>query len=91
MDGTLVDSAASVLRAWRWTAEQLGLPFSAFQPYLHGIPADQVLAQRRAELATTMLARQAMDTDGVVAVPGGRVTGCSTVTCSWTRTSTCPT
>jgi len=78
MDGTLVDSAASVLRAWRWTAEQLGLPFSAFQPYLHGIPADQVLArvapsvpaERRAQLAAAMLARQAVDTDGVLAVPG---------------------
>lgn len=78
MDGTLVDSAASVLRAWRWTAEQLRLSFSAFRPYLHGIPADQVLArvapsvaaERRAELAAAMLARQAVDTDGVLAVPG---------------------
>jgi mannitol-1-/sugar-/sorbitol-6-phosphatase len=78
MDGTLVDSGASVLRAWHWTAAELGLPFSAFEPFLHGIPADQVLArvapsvaaERRAELAAAMLARQAMDTDGVVAVPG---------------------
>jgi mannitol-1-/sugar-/sorbitol-6-phosphatase len=78
MDGTLVDSAASVLRAWRWTAEQLNLPFSAFRPYLHGIPADQVLArvapsvpaERRAAVTAAMLARQAVDTDGVLAVPG---------------------
>lgn len=78
MDGTLVDSGASVLRAWHWTADEVGLPFAAFEPYLHGIPADQVLArvapavpaERRAAVTAAMLARQAVDTDGVVAVPG---------------------
>lgn len=78
MDGTLLDSGASVQRAWRWTSVQLGLPFSAFEPYLHGIPAEQVLARvapdvpakQRASVAAEMLARQAVDTDGVVALPG---------------------
>lgn len=78
MDGTLLDSGASVQRAWRWTSVQLGLPFSAFEPYLHGIPAEQVLArvapgvpeEQRASVAAEMLARQAVDTDGVVALPG---------------------
>jgi sugar-phosphatase len=78
MDGTLVDSGASVLRAWQWTAERLDLPFALFEPYLHGIPADQVLdrvasfvpAGVRASVVAEMLARQASDTEGVVAVPG---------------------
>ena len=78
MDGTLVDSGASVLRAWQWTAERLDLPFSVFAPYLHGIPADQVLArvasflpkEVRASVVEEMLARQAADTSGIVAVPG---------------------
>jgi sugar-phosphatase len=78
MDGTLVDSGASVVRAWRWTAERLELPFALFAPYLHGIPADQVLdrvassvpAEVRASVVEQMLARQATDTEGVVAVSG---------------------
>jgi len=78
MDGTLVDSGASVSRAWQWAATELGLPFSAFEPYLHGIPADQVLgrvvpwlpAAERSALAAQLLARQTADTEGVVAVPG---------------------
>jgi len=78
MDGTLVDSGASVVRAWHWTAERLELPFALFEPYLHGIPADQVLdrvgpfvpAEVRTSVVAEMLARQASDTDGVVAVPG---------------------
>ena len=78
MDGTLVDSGASVLRAWRWAAAELGQPFSAFEPYLHGIPAEQVLdrvtpwlpAGERSAVAAELLARQTADTEGVVAVPG---------------------
>jgi sugar-phosphatase len=78
MDGTLVDSGASVIRAWQWTAERLELPFSVFAPYLHGIPADQVLdrvasavsVEVRTAVVEEMLARQAIDTEGVVAVPG---------------------
>ncbi len=78
MDGTLVDSGGSVLRAWRWVAEQLDRPFSAFVPYLHGIPAGQVLdtvlpslsANRRDELVSSMLGRQCSDVFDVTAVPG---------------------
>lgn len=78
MDGTLVDSGASVLRAWRWAAAELDQPFSAFAPYVHGIPAAQVLELvvpsiepgLRDSLAAAMLARQSSDTVDVVAVPG---------------------
>ncbi len=40
LDGTLVDSSASVLRAWHRMAVALNIPFTAFEPYVHGrLPA----------------------------------------------------
>lgn len=78
LDGTLVDSTASVLRAWASMAAELGVPLADFEPYMHGIPGPQVFAaalpsmpsdQARA-LATRMNAEQALDTDGVRALPG---------------------
>ena len=44
LDGTLVDSSASVLRAWQRVSGALGIPFAAFEPYVHGIPAPEVFA-----------------------------------------------
>ncbi len=44
LDGTLVDSSASVLRAWQRVSGALGIPFAAFDPYVHGIPAPEVFA-----------------------------------------------
>lgn len=78
MDGTLVDSGAGVIAAWRWAVAELGLPFSRVAPFVHGIPADQVLAQvaptvpaaRRAQVVARMLSMQTTDTTGIVAVPG---------------------
>jgi mannitol-1-/sugar-/sorbitol-6-phosphatase len=78
LDGTLVDSGASVVRAWQAVAEELSVPFNRFVPYLHGIPADQVLqtvmpslrAAERSELAVRMNAQQADDTFDVTAIPG---------------------
>jgi mannitol-1-/sugar-/sorbitol-6-phosphatase len=78
LDGTLVDSTASVLRAWAAVAAELDVPLAKFEPYLHGIPGPQVFAavlpamppeQARA-LATRMNADQARDTDGVRPMPG---------------------
>ncbi|MCW2540482.1 MAG: HAD-superfamily hydrolase, subfamily variant 3 [Frankiales bacterium] len=78
LDGTLVDSGPSVVRAWRWLAEQTSRPFELFEPYIHGVPADQVLAEllpdlpasERAAYAAELLARQAEDTFDVVPVAG---------------------
>jgi sugar-phosphatase len=78
LDGTLVDSTAAVIRAWQATAAKLDIPFAAFEPYLHGIPGDQVMAtvaphlapEQIDELSQWMLASEAADTDGVVAAPG---------------------
>lgn len=78
MDGTLVDSGASVVATWRWATAELGIPFSRVAHLVHGIPAAQVLADvapeipvgRRDEIVAEMLARQAEDLTGIVAVPG---------------------
>jgi mannitol-1-/sugar-/sorbitol-6-phosphatase len=78
LDGTLVDSTASVLRAWAAVAAELGVPLAEFEPYMHGIPGTQVLAtvlpamprdEARA-LSARMNADQARDTDGVHPTPG---------------------
>ncbi len=80
LDGTLVDSTASVRRAWERVSGQLARPMSAFEPYLHGIPAPQVFAvvtpeltpEQVADLTEQMLVQQVGDTAGVVAQPGAR-------------------
>ncbi|HEY2983859.1 MAG TPA: hypothetical protein VGJ38_06900 [Jatrophihabitantaceae bacterium] len=41
LDGTLVDSSASVLRAWYRVGAALAIPFAEFEPYVHGIPAPE--------------------------------------------------
>ncbi len=78
LDGTLVDSSASVARAWRRVATELDTPIERFEPYMHGIPAPQVFAavtpwlasSRAAVLTNRMLTAQASDTGDVVAQPG---------------------
>jgi mannitol-1-/sugar-/sorbitol-6-phosphatase len=51
LDGTLVDSSASVLRAWYRVAAALATPFAEFEPYVHGIPAPEVIALVAPDLA----------------------------------------
>lgn len=78
MDGTLVDSDASVERAWLGWADEFGVDPAAVRPIMHGRPADQTVrlllphlddvavaaaAQRQLEL-------QYSDLDDVVAAPG---------------------
>lgn len=78
MDGTVVDSTASVVAAWQWAVAELGLDYDRVAGHIHGIPAAQVLAEvapevppiRRAQIEAAMLARQAEDTTGISAVPG---------------------
>jgi sugar-phosphatase len=78
LDGTLVDSGSAVLRTWHWVAGELGVPFSEFEPYLHGIPTGQVLRTvlpdwdeaDLAAFAERQLAREAEDTADITMVPG---------------------
>jgi mannitol-1-/sugar-/sorbitol-6-phosphatase len=78
LDGTLVDSTASVRRAWAAVAAELGVPLAEFEPYMHGIPGPQVFAavlpqmppEKARALAARMNAEQAHDIDAAHAMPG---------------------
>jgi mannitol-1-/sugar-/sorbitol-6-phosphatase len=78
LDGTLIDSTQSVLRAWRAAADELGVPFAVFEPYVHGIPAPQAFALSLPDaapadidrLSEQLLVRQSEDTGDVVAIDG---------------------
>jgi mannitol-1-/sugar-/sorbitol-6-phosphatase len=78
LDGTLVDSSTAVESAWRWAAEQLGVPFSQIAPYVHGIPADHALelaipgidGPTKSRLAGEILTRQAESGAAVAPMPG---------------------
>lgn len=98
MDGTLVDSGASVLRAWRWLATELDQPFELFAEYLHGIPAGQVLAEvlpdlpadQREQLASALNDRQVEDTSDVIAVAGALAALDALPTARWAVVTSAP-
>jgi sugar-phosphatase len=86
LDGVLVDSHASIMRAWRaWGAEH-GVEPAAIEGVQQGRPSGEVIATLAphldaAEQSRAIDLRQAADTDGVVALPGARelLTGGGTV------------
>ncbi|MET3805367.1 sugar-phosphatase [Nakamurella sp. UYEF19] len=78
LDGTLVDSAASVERNWRRLAAEIGRPYSEVEPFIHGIPGRQALrmidpdlpAERVDELEEMMVVGESTDTGDVMPMPG---------------------
>ena len=78
LDGTLVDSTASVERNWLKLADKMGVDFADIQDLIHGIPARQVVpmiepdatAARIEELSQFLLDGESTDTGDVVAIPG---------------------
>ncbi len=75
LDGVLVDSHASIMRAWRWWGALHGVEAQAIEGVQHGRPSGEVIAALAPELdaaaeSTAIDLRQADDTDGVVALPG---------------------
>jgi mannitol-1-/sugar-/sorbitol-6-phosphatase len=78
LDGTLVDSTASVQRNWRRLADKMGVPFADIEDLIHGIPARQVVpmiepdatSERIEELSQFLLEGESTDTGDVVALPG---------------------
>jgi mannitol-1-/sugar-/sorbitol-6-phosphatase len=85
LDGTLVDTSIAVELSWRQVTAELGVPFERLEPFIHGIPAGEVLAcalpampvQQRALLAEQVLATQASDGAIVSMVSGAReLLGC---------------
>ncbi|MEU0910070.1 HAD-IA family hydrolase [Streptomyces althioticus] len=80
MDGTLVNSDASVERIWRRWADRHGLDGDEVMKVVHGrqgyasmalLLPDRPMEQNYAENAR-LLAEETADTEGVVAIPGAR-------------------
>ena len=75
LDGVLVDSQASIMRAWRWWGERHGVGREAIDAVQHGRPSGEIIAALTPHLdaAAESLAldrRQAEDVGDVVAHPG---------------------
>ena len=74
LDGTLVDSTASVVRSWVTWAVEHGIDPSRLQGY-HGVPSRQIVAEvlpdRDVEAAVARINEiELVDVDGIVPLPG---------------------
>jgi mannitol-1-/sugar-/sorbitol-6-phosphatase len=75
LDGVLVDSHESIMRAWRWWGAEHGVEAAAIEGVQHGRPSGEIIAllapglDAAAESRAIDL-RQADDVDGVIALPG---------------------
>jgi sugar-phosphatase len=77
LDGVLVDSHASIMRAWRWWGAAHGVAPEAIESVQQGRPSGEVIAALAPALdagaeSRAIDLRQADDTDGVVALPGAQ-------------------
>jgi sugar-phosphatase len=75
LDGVLVDSQASIMRAWRLWGRRHGVEREAIDAVRHGRPTGEIVAALTPELDMAAEARaldlgQAEDSDDVVALPG---------------------
>jgi sugar-phosphatase len=75
LDGVLVDSQASIMRAWRSWGRRHGLEAAAVEAVEHGRPSGEIVAALApgldaAEESRALDALQAEDTADVVALPG---------------------
>ena len=75
LDGVLVDSQASIMRAWHWWGERHGVSPEAIDALPHGRPSSEVIPSLAPglDVAAESLAldrRQAEDVGDVVALPG---------------------
>jgi sugar-phosphatase len=76
MDGTLIDSTASVLRGWKVLAEEFAIPADRFAAVpRHGRPAVEILRElvdpERVDRAAARLDElEISDVDGIVPLPG---------------------
>ena len=75
LDGVLVDSHASIMRAWRWWGDVHGVASEAIESVQQGRPSGEVIAVLAPQLdaaaeSRAIDLRQADDVEGVVALPG---------------------
>jgi mannitol-1-/sugar-/sorbitol-6-phosphatase len=77
LDGVLVDSHASIMRAWRWWGAAHGVAGEAIESVQQGRPSGEVIAALAPDVdaaaeARAIDLRQAQDVEGVIALPGAR-------------------
>ena len=77
LDGTLIDSEASIVRAWTWWAARHRVDLAEILAIMHGRPSAEVIARVAPHLdaaaeSEIVDAREAADTDGIVALPGAQ-------------------
>ncbi|MTD12571.1 HAD-IA family hydrolase [Nakamurella sp. YIM 132087] len=78
LDGTLVDSTASVERNWQKLAAGIDMPWEDIADWIHGIPVRQVLARLRPDMDPDeiehwhqfMFEAESTDTGDVMPIPG---------------------
>jgi sugar-phosphatase len=75
LDGVLVDSHDSIMRAWRWWGAKHGVEAAAIEGVQHGRPSGEIIALLAPSLdaaaeSRAIDLRQADDVEGVVALPG---------------------
>ena len=75
LDGVLVDSHASIMRAWRWWGAGHGIEAKTVAAVEHGRPSGEVIAALAPQLdaaaeSAAIDRRQAGDTCDVIALPG---------------------
>ena len=78
LDGTLIDSTASVERNWRRLADGIGMPWPDIEPWIHGTPVRQVLRRLLPDMPDDevqhwhefMVEGESTDTGDVMALPG---------------------
>ena len=77
MDGTILDSSIPVQRQWRQWAQSVGIPFEKVLEVMHGrraIETMNLVAPHlpQPETAERFLELEALDTQGIVEMPGAR-------------------
>jgi mannitol-1-/sugar-/sorbitol-6-phosphatase len=75
LDGVLVDSHESIMRAWHWWGALHGVETAAIESVQHGRPSGEIIAVLTPHLdaaaeSRAIDQRQADDTDDVIALPG---------------------
>jgi len=75
LDGVLVDSHDSIMRAWSWWGAKHGVEAAAIEGVQHGRPSGEIIALLAPSLdaaaeSRAIDLRQADDVEGVVALPG---------------------
>jgi sugar-phosphatase len=97
LDGTLVDSHASIVRAWDGWAASYGVDPARIRAIMPGRTAVSVMREVRPDLTDAVLAReqddlldrQVTDTAGVIALPGARRLLAALPTDRWALVTAC--